>query len=267
MDLSSSTTYRGLADRRKFLQMSTATVGAAAWGMARMLAPAADTADEKPLSVCLVSGSLEYKSDESLAAFQQFVEARYPIRCSRAFRKIDDDLPGLEQLETCDVMLLFTRRLTIAGEQLERVKKYCLDGRPIVGLRTASHAFQNWLDLDKEVLGGNYKGHYPEGPETKIEVVPAAGKHPVLHGFEPYRSAGSLYRNTGLAADTKVLLNGSIPDHTEPIAWTRLQHGGRVFYTSLGHPRDFDVPAFRTLVVNALFWAASRTPVEKPAKA
>src|SRR5262249_30104562 len=79
----------------------------------------------KPLKVCLVSGSVEYESDKSLAAFQEFLEKNYNIQCSRAFRKADDDLPGLENLDTCDVMLLFTRRLTIQGEQLERIKKYC----------------------------------------------------------------------------------------------------------------------------------------------
>src|SRR5262249_40928741 len=117
---------------------------------------------DKLLKVCLVSGSVEYESDRSLATFQEFLEKNYPVQCSRAFRKSDDDLPGLENLGTCDVMLLFTRRLTIKGEQLERVKKYCTSGRPIVAVRTASHAFQNWLALDKEVLGGDYQNHYGE---------------------------------------------------------------------------------------------------------
>src|SRR5262249_42530935 len=114
----------------------------------------------KVLTVCLVSGSLEDKSDETLAAFQKYLEATYPVRCTRAFRKTDEDLPGLENLDDCDVMLLFTRRLNLRGEQLERFKKYCLSGRPIVGVRTASHAVQTWLDLDKEVLGGDYKNHF-----------------------------------------------------------------------------------------------------------
>src|SRR5207244_13220360 len=119
------------------------------------------------LNLCLVSGSLEYKSDESLSAFQTYLEDNYNVHCSRAFRKADDDLPGLENLEACDVMLLFTRRLTISGEQLERVKKYCRAGKPIVAVRTASHAFQNWLALDKEVLGGNYKNHYGAAADTR----------------------------------------------------------------------------------------------------
>jgi putative heme-binding domain-containing protein len=210
------------------------------------------------LKVCLVSGSLEYHSDESLAAFQKYLEEHYPVRCTRAFRKTDNDLPGLENLDSCDVLLLFTRRLTISGEQLERVKKYCRSGKPIVAVRTASHAFQNWLGLDKEILGGNYQGHYKEGPVTQVAIVDKFKNHPVLAGVQPFPSMGSLYKNTGLASDDEVLLTGSIPGHTEPIAWTRVHNGGRVFYTSLGHPEDFKNDNFRRLLVNALFWTAKR---------
>src|SRR5260370_9439502 len=101
--------------------------------------------DEKPLRVCLISGSLEYKSDESLASYQKYLEKNYPVKCSRAFRKADDDLPGLECLDDCDVALFFTRRLTIDGKQLERIKKNCEAGKPIVALRKAGHRFRNWL--------------------------------------------------------------------------------------------------------------------------
>src|SRR5207245_4780261 len=155
-------------------------------------------------------------------------------------------------------MLLFTRRLTISGEQLERIKRYCRSGKPIVAVRTASHAFQNWLTLDKEVLGGNYHGHYKEGPVTKISVAAKATGHPILAGVEPFESVGSLYKNTGLAADSEILLTGNIPEHTEPIAWTRTHNGGRIFYTSLGHPEDFKNANFRRLLTNALFWTANR---------
>jgi putative membrane-bound dehydrogenase-like protein len=214
----------------------------------------------QPLTVCLVSGSLEYHSDESLERFQKYLESHYPVRCTRAFRRADDDLPGLENLQTCDVMLLFTRRLTITGDQLKRVKKYLQAGKPVVAVRTASHAFQNWLALDREVLGGNYQGHYGVGPPVRVSVVDRAKDQPVLAGVKPFRSAGSLYKNPGLAADATVLLTGSIPGHTEPVAWARLNRGGRVFYTSLGHPDDFADESFRRLLANALFWAAKREP-------
>lgn len=226
-------------------------------------ARAADAA--RPLKVCLVSGSLEYNSNESLAAFQKYLEDRYQAQCSRAFieGKDEEHLPGLENLADCDVMLLFTRRLKLSGEQLERIKAYCLAGKPIVGVRTASHAIQTWLDLDKEVLGGNYHGHYGAGPGTDVKIVDSAKDSPLLAGVRPFHTAGSLYKNEGLAADNLILLTGTNPEHTEPIAWTRTYKGARIFYTSLGHPEDFSEASFQRLLVNALFWTAGRTPQAK----
>jgi len=214
--------------------------------------------DAKPVRLCMLSGSAEYKSNESLAAFQEVVEKDYPVKCSRAFWTSKTSLPGLDALEQCDVMLLFTKRLEIPGEQLELVKKYCLAGRPVVGLRTASHAFQNWLELDREVLGGDYKGHYKSGLLTKVEIVEGVSDHPVLKGVQPFETPSKLYKNPHIADDTKLLLTGSIPEHTEPLAWTRAHNSGRVFYTSLGGPEDFEMPVFRRLLVNAVFWSANR---------
>jgi type 1 glutamine amidotransferase len=241
-----------------WIVMATAWLGGGIGGVG-------SAAEAKPLKVCLVSGSLEYNSNDSLSAFQQYLEANYQAQCSRAFIEGNDEehLPGLENLADCDVMLLFTRRLKLSGEQLERFKSYCLAGKPIVGVRTASHAIQSWLDLDKEVLGGNYHGHYGEGPETEIKIVQRAKGHPVLAGVQPFRSAGSLYKNAGLAGDDEILMTGANPQATEPITWTRTYKGARIFYTSLGHPRDFTEQSFRRLLVNALFWTAGRTPQPK----
>jgi type 1 glutamine amidotransferase len=222
----------------------------------------------EPLKVCLVSGSLEYESNESLAALQKYLEAHYDVRCSRAFVEGEDikNLPGLENLDTCDVMLLFTRRLEIDGEQLQKIKDYCNSGRPIVGVRTASHALQNWLALDKEVLGGNYKGHYSNDLATDVKIVEEAQNDPLLAGVTPFRSAGSLYKNNGIASDCRVLMIGTSPESTDPITWTRMHNGGRVFYTSLGHQQDFKEESFRRLLANALHWAAGRAPQSPQAK-
>jgi putative membrane-bound dehydrogenase-like protein len=219
-----------------------------------------------PLKVCLVSGSLEYESDASLAALQEYLEKTYNVQCSRAFRKTDEDLPGLENLETCDVMLLFTRRLKITGEQLDRVKKYCDAGKPVVGIRTASHAFQTWLDLDKEVLGGSYSNHYGKGPEITTQVTDKGKSHPILDGVGALKSAASLYKNPTNAPDTEPLLVGTAGEHSDPVAWTRVRNGGRVFYTSLGDQADFKNDAFVRMIVNALFWTAKRSPEKKQAR-
>ena len=52
------------------------------------------------------------------------------------------------------------RRMTLPADQLGQVKRYIESGKPVIGLRTASHAIQNWLEMDKLVLGGNYQGHH-----------------------------------------------------------------------------------------------------------
>lgn len=216
----------------------------------------------EPLKVCLVSGSLEYESNESLADFQKYLEATYDAKCSRAFVEGEniEHLPGLEHLDDCDVMLLFTRRLKIDGPELEKIKAYCQSGKPLVGVRTASHALQNWLALDKEVLGGNYKGHYKNELATDVTLVDSEKNSPLLAGVTPFRSAGSLYKNQGIADDCRVLMVGTSPEATEPITWTRMHNGGRVFYTSLGHQQDFKEESFRRLLTNALYWAAGREP-------
>lgn len=220
------------------------------------------TPKQKPLEVCLVSGSLEYKSDESLAKLQKYLEKNYQIRCTRAFRKSVNDLPGLENLAKCDVAIFFTRRMTLPADQLKLVKQYCESGKPIVGIRTASHGFQNWLAFDKEVLGGNYKNHYANNLTCQVTLTEAGKKHPITKEIKPFTSVASLYRNTGTAEDAKILLTGSIPKHSEPLAWTRMHKGGRVFYTSLGHPEDFDNEQFLELLVNAIHWTRERAPAK-----
>ncbi len=121
------------------------------------------------------------------------------------------------------------------------------------------------------MLGGDYQGHYGQGPQTKITLTDAGRKHPITSGFEPFESTGSLYKNPHLADDAQVLLSGGIVDaegtaHSEPIAWVRDSPQRRVFYTSLGHPDDFAQQSFRQLLAQALFWTVRRDVETKPAR-
>lgn len=224
------------------------------------LPPAAD-ARIAPLRVVFISGSAEYESDKTMPILKKYLEAKYPSIVTMISAK-GDDLPGLEAIDKCETVVLFTRRLKVQGEQLERLKKYCTSGKPLVGIRTASHGIQTWLELDAEVFGGNYKGHYKEGPLTEVKLALTKGDKdfPLLEGVNPFKSKGSLYKNTGLAKDAYVLMTGSNPDHSEPIAWTRNYKGGRIFYTSLGHQADFQEESFLRLMTNAILWSAQRQP-------
>lgn len=215
--------------------------------------------EAKAPRVCLVSGSLEYESNTSLPILQARLEKKGAV-CSRAFLEGKDEskLPGLENLDKADVMVLFTRRLNLKGDDLERIKRYCLSGKPVVGIRTASHAVQTWLDLDKEVFGGDYKGHFGNNETPQVKLVDAQKKHPILAGVEPFQTPGSLYKNAKIAEDCTVLLTGTSPSGTMPVAWTRSYKGGRIFYTSLGHQKDFENEQFLRMLENAVFWAASK---------
>lgn len=219
----------------------------------------ADDSDE-PLRVCILSGCKTYKSEQSLPPFEKWLEENYHVRCTHLARKGDDDLPGLEALDRCDVALIFFKRMNLRDEQLKRFQDYVLSGRPIVAVRTASHAVQTWLEFDAKVLGGNYQGHGHRGIATQIEVLPAGKQHPVLAGVKLTTAPGPLYRNAGHAQDIEILMTGAAAGHTEPIAWTRELQGGRIFYTSLGNVETFEQPDFRRMLANALFWTARREP-------
>jgi type 1 glutamine amidotransferase len=69
---------------------------------------------------------------------------------------------------------------------------------------------------------------------------------------------------------TRLLMGKAIspskPATDNPVAWTWTnKHGGRAFFTTLGHPEDFAVEAMERLVVNAVHWCLG-LPVPDPWK-
>ncbi len=218
----------------------------------------ADPLEVDPLRVALVSGSWEYDSEESLTRLKSDLEQLSGVQCD-LIQAIDrGNIPSIKKLREADIALFFTRRLTIDGPQLDEVKRLVESGTPIIGVRTASHGFQNWLEMDSLVFGGSYNGHYSNDLKTSIEWVEEQYDHPILDGFEPFESHGSLYRVSPLKEDCQVLLNGRSPEGLEPIAWWREEGSRRIVYTSLGHQSDFEEAAFRGLLTRSILWAVDR---------
>ena len=225
--------------------------------------------DKRPHVVFVVSDD-HYHADKTLPVFAQMLRDRYGFHCTVAHGMGTADIPALEELEAADLMVLFVRRLALPKHQLEMIRKYLDSGKPLVALRTASHAFDvqgqategraEWRDFDPAVLGGNYHGHGSNEAGADVEIVPDAAAHAILSGVKPGRwhSNGSLYNAAPIDPQATLLLTGSAEGKTEPAAWTRSYQGGRVFYTSLGHPDDFQLPQFRTLLTNAIHWAIDR---------
>lgn len=217
-------------------------------------------ADKEPLRVCLLSGCPTYQSEQSLPPFQEWLEKNYSVQCTRISRD-GHTFPDLEKLADCDVTFIFFKRMNLEGRQLEMFREHVRSGKAIVAVRTASHAVQTWLEFDREILGGNYQGHYEKEPDTVIELTEVGRTHPILQGIQLKSAPGPLYKNSGHAEDITVLLTGSNPGQKEPLAWTREVNKGRVFYTSLGNVETFNDEQFRRMLANALFWTAGRDPV------
>jgi type 1 glutamine amidotransferase len=182
-----------------------------------------------------------------------------------AFEQVDD-------IANADILLVSVRRRTPPKAQLDAIRRHIQAGKPVVGIRTASHAFAlgrgqtltgdnaDWPQFDADVIGGNYSNHHGKGPPTKITATDAAAaKHVILKGVTlPFESDASLYKNTPLRPGAHSLLTGTIPGQPpEPIAWTFMRSdGGRTFYTSLGGPGDFTNASFVALLRNGILWAA-----------
>ncbi len=224
---------------------------------------AADKPDSpKPLRLHMI-GVGEYKAADSLTAFKQYLEERYRVEITTSFSKKGDitALPDLDRLRDADVLVIFARRMNLNEEQMALIRNYWEQGKAIVAMRTASHAFQRpdneiW---DRQVLGGHYSG--AADYTTPFDTVAAQGQaeHPVLKGVGSITSKG-YYNNRPLAEDSLVIQVNDEPERQvkRPVTWLHTYRGGRTFYTSMGTPEDFQDEDFRSLLVNAILWTSQR---------
>jgi len=235
--------------------------------------------DKRP-HVVFISAESEYGAAESLPDFAHELEMKYGLCCEILQGSTDrrgkerDYIAGMEALTGADLVVLFVRRRAFPAQQMQYFRDYLDRGRPLIALRTSSHAFDTrgehpdghveWRNFDPEVLGGNYHGHHGSGPKCKVTAAERAEGHPILAGVQiPFSSNGSLYETRPLMKSTRTLLVGAIPGkEPEPVAWTNRYRKSRVFYTSLGHVDDFKNPQFRRLLINTVFWAIDK-PVPK----
>jgi type 1 glutamine amidotransferase/nicotinamidase-related amidase len=235
--------------------------------------------DKRP-RVIFISAESEYGSVETLPGFAHELKTKYGLYCEilqgspEKNSKDRHDLAGLEALKNADLAVLFMRRRALSAKQMQYFRNYLNKGGALIGLRTASHAldtrgnapegYAEWPKLDPEVFGGNYHGHHGRGPKCTVTLAAGAVGHPILAGVKlPLLSNGSLYEVRPLVYSTKRILVGTIPDkEPEPVAWTNQYKQSRIFYTSLGHPDDFQNAPFRQMLTNAVFWAMNK-PVPK----
>jgi type 1 glutamine amidotransferase len=231
--------------------------------------------DTRP-HLAIVMAEDEYRTAETLPAFAREQLGR-DFRVSLVFGnpKERGPVPGLEVLDDADVALFSVRRRVLPAAQMELVRRFVGAGKPVIGIRTASHGFAPrgdkpagegmayWPTFDHDVLGCRYGNHYAQESQTRVQVVPEAARNPILTGVPTaeFAVSSSLYKARPLADGAVPLLTGRAGEGTtpEPVAWTWTRpDGGRVFSTTLGHPDDFKVPAFVRILRNGAYWAAGK---------
>jgi len=226
----------------------------------------------KETRVVLISGDEEYRSEEALPQLAKILSTRHGFPCTVLFAvgkdgTIDpkrlDNIPGLQALDTADVLILATRFRDLPDEQMKRLVDYVDSGRPIIGLRTATHAFNlkssptyaRYSFNSKEkgfeggfgrlVLGETWVNHHgAHGKQsTRGVIAPGEEDHPILKGIK----TGDIWGPTDvytvhlpLPGDSKPLVLGQVltgmkptdpplegpkNDPMMPVAWVKTYTG------------------------------------------
>jgi len=252
---------------------------------------------EKAPHIVFVTGDEEYRSEESMPMIANILKREIGAKVSICYSLdgqgfIDPNnaksITGLEALETADLMVMFTRFRALPDDQLKYILDYAESGKPMVGFRTATHAFKYEKQADKAYLNEEWPakvfgqkwivhhGHFDDGKGrlTEVNLYADQKTHPVLKGFVPFKAYSWLYHVEGngdqLSGDAKPLVTGrSLRSNyaesqeypmNNPVAWTKSYTGNsgkaaKVFFTTLGHPYDFKEPSMRKLATNGILWA------------
>jgi hypothetical protein len=251
--------------------LCTAALASAATIAAPLNAAPDDDVSDPPHIVFLVSNEQDDNSYESARTIPPFAETLADAHGYRttvleaAFPESESSFPNIETIWKADLLVIFCRRLGLPADQLTIIKNHVKAGKPVVALKTANHGFAvrgplvpghfGWWEFVADVLGAENRGYTPRPFGTDVSVVEP--DHPIVEGLPAnWRSENNLYLNTLLDPEATVLLRGKAHGHDQPLAWIRRVGRSKVFYTSLGHPADFDDdrPHFRKLLTNAIRW-------------
>lgn len=266
----------------------------------------------------LIAADQEYRSEQSMPMLARILSTHHGFDCTVLFGvnergEVDPTMPvypekgkeaefrehhipGLEHLGSADLVIFFTRLLTLPKPELEHIVRYVDSGRPIIALRTANHGFRGPLPYringrqvrwGEDVLGGTFLNHHGnwQADSTRGRIVEAQRNHPVLAGVTDIWGNSDVYRTypegaalpegcTALVWGQPLL--GRRPDDPPneklealPVAWVKnwRTSGGktaRVFHSTMGSGTDLENPGLRRMIINAAYWGlgmeAAMTP-------
>jgi hypothetical protein len=198
--------------------------------------------------VVLVSGDEEYRSEEALPQLGKILSKRHGFRCTVLFAinrktgEIDpktlDNIPGLEALDTADLAVVFLRFRSLPDDQMKHLVDYIESGKPVIGMRTATHAFNfgkdsqsafkkygwTWGEKDyekgfgRQVLGETWVNHHgAHGKQsTRGVVAESARSHPIVRGCEDIWGPTDVYAVNRLEGDAVPLVMGEVLEGMKP---------------------------------------------------
>ncbi len=256
------------------------------------LAPPAAVARSQ--RIVLLAGDEEYRSEEALPMLGKILSQHHGFHCTVLFSLSADGtyidanhqpgVGGLEALADADLLIISTRFRRPSAEQAEHLNRFLLQGKPVIGLRTATHAFTgrgsfgDWLPYDDfgiRILGerwiSHHGGHKVQGARSVVE--PAFQDHPILSGVDSFFAPSDVYGVVNLTDADQVLLRGAVTETLEPssapvdggqndpmqaLAWLHTYEApgnvtGKSFCTTAGAAVDLVDANLRRLIVNATY--------------
>jgi len=254
--------------------------------------------------IVLVTGDEEYRSEEAMPMLAKILAERHGFTCTVLFAidpvsgDIDPtnqtNIPGLEKLESADLMILYTRFRELPDSATRHIDQYLKSGKPIIGLRTATHAFAysrnadspyaryDWRSKEwpggfgQQVLGETWVSHHGDhGKESSRGVInPEYQDDPVLRGVDNIWGPSDVYTVKHLPDSAQVLvwgqvLSGMNPDDAPvegakndpmmPMIWARDYQSAsgktsKVICSTMGAAVDLENEGLRRLLVNGCYW-------------
>jgi type 1 glutamine amidotransferase len=252
--------------------------------------------------IVFIAAEEAYRSELSMPLMARIL-SRHGFKCTVLFAidpatgtidpRVKDNIPGLEALDSADLLVAFLRWRELPDEQMKHIVDYTESGRPIIGIRNATHPFryatrQNspYAKFDsaskdpaggwgRRVLGETWVSHYGKNlvESTRCDVINFAASHPIFRGTSrSFWIPDDVYGiSEKLEGDSEPVLLGQplagwspgdqpVSDKAPmPIAWTKSYTGSsgkvaRVFTTTMGHGDAFKVEDFRRMLANACYW-------------
>ena len=244
------------------------------------------SSNKKPLIV-FVTGDHEYGGESTLPIIAADLEKNYGFRTivlkASPDKNSEENIPGLEALKEADLAVFFLRWRRLPADQIQYIEAYLKSGKPMVGFRTTTHAFnypkghplEKWNAFGEFAFnappgwGGVAKHtHYGHESSTDVSIISTEAKNPILTGVENNFHARSwlyqVFPSYPMKGSVALLMGHPINPspasaYDNPVVWTGVNSfGAKIFFTTLGHPDDFNQEAFQHVVINGIHWAAGK---------